>query len=186
MRMNRQCRTMQGLLKNKVSSRNALLLHKLQVLRKVETCVLSGAVGQLGNSSNTSPGPPGRPTSFQRSELGPNGLSASPARVRGNTHPPLGWFIGNVLCTSLAFYCLIKNGFSGSGMLHLLGAITGMIVGLVLMGLFRQAINLRMSSGTFADWPISSVKLGTSLSVAGWLFGLANLVIFAIEISRNL
>ena len=177
---------MQVFLEDKVFSRNALLLYILQVLRQVETCVLSVPVGQLGNTSNTSPGPPGRPNSFQRSGLGPNGSSATPARARENTHPPFGWFLGNFLCTSLAFYCLIKNGFSGSGMLHLWGAIIGMIVGLVLMGLFRQAINMRMSSGTFADWPISSVKLGTTLSVVGWLFGLANLVIFAIEISRNL
>lgn len=177
---------MQVFLKRKVFSRNALLLNKLQILSQVETCVLSVLVGQLGNTSNTTPGPPGRPTSFQRTGLGPNGSSITPARARDNTHPPLGWFIGNVLCTALAFFCLIKNGFSGSGMLHLWGAIIGMIVGLVLMGLFRQAINLRMSSGTFADWPISSVKLGTTLSVTGWLFGLANLVIFAIEISRNL
>lgn len=177
---------MQVFLKDKVFSRNARLFHKLQVLSQVETCVLSVPVGQLGNTSNTTPGPPGRPTSFQKTGLGPNGSSATPARARDNTHPPLGWFIGNVLCTSLAFYCLIARGFSGSGLFHLWGAIIGMIVGLVLMGLFRQAINLRMSSGTFADWPISSVKLGTSLSVTGWLFGLANLVIFAIEISRNL
>lgn len=177
---------MQAFLRDKVFLRNARLFHKLQVLSQVETCVLSVPVGQLGNTSNTTPGPPGRPNSFQRRELGPNGSSATPARARDNTHPPLGWFLANVLCTSLAFYCLTKNGFSGSGMLHLLGAITGMIVGLVMMGLFRQAINLRISSGTFADWPISSVKLGTSMSVAGWLFGLANLVIFAIEISRNL
>ena len=184
--MKSRCLTMQVFLKDIVFLRNAMLLYMLQVLGQVETCVLSVPVGQLGNTSNTSPGPPGRPNSFQRSGLGPNGFSATPARVRENTHPPFGWFLGDFLCTSLAFYCLIKNGFSGSGMLHLWGAIIGMIVGLVLMGLFRQAINMRMSSGTFADWPISSVKLGTTLSVVGWLFGLANLVIFAIEISRNL
>ena len=177
---------MQVFLKDIVFSRNAMPLYRLQVLGQVETCVLSVPVGQLGNTSNTTPGPPGRPNSFQRRELGPNGSSLTPARARENTHPPLGWFLGNVFCTSLTFYCLIARGFSGSGLFHLWGAVIGMIIGLVLMGLFRQAINLRMSSGTFADWPISSVKLGTSLSVAGWLFGLANLVIFAIEISRNL
>jgi chromate transport protein ChrA len=119
--------------------------------------------------------------------LKPNDSLAAQTKVRKsveNTKPPIGWFIGSVLCTFLALYFLLARGISGHALFHFVGAVVGMIVGLVLMGLFRQATNQRQSSGTFADWPISSVKLGTSVSVGGWILGLANLVVFSIEISR--
>ena len=61
----------------------------------------------------------------------------------------------------------------------------GMFIGLILMGLFRQKINARQASGRFGDWSISSVRLGTVVSAAGWLLGLVNLVIVARELSRS-
>ena len=141
-------------------------------------------MGGLGNSSSRPATPPSRATSHLSR---PNDPLVTQTKVRKrveNTKPPIGWFVGSVICTSLALYFLLARGLSGHALFHFLGAVVGMIVGLVLMGLFRQATNQRQSSGTFADWPISSVKLGTSVSVSGWILGLANLVIFSIEISR--
>jgi hypothetical protein len=108
-------------------------------------------------------------------------------RVRkADTHPPLGLFAVSSLCTLVTLYFLISSGLAGNGDLNFAGAITGMIIGGVVMGLFRQSINKRTSAGNFADWSISSVKLGTVVASTGWLLGLANLILFAQEFSRSL
>jgi len=138
----------------------------------------------LGNNSNSRQAPPERQTNFRRDSYQSKDSSENVQRRQENTHPPLGWFLASVLCTLVTLYLLVAEGFSGHSTFHFAGAVVGMIIGLVLMGLFRQAINQRTSSGTFADWVVSSTKLGTFVSASGWLFGLTNLVIFAIEISR--
>ncbi len=141
-------------------------------------------MGGIGNSSSRPEVPPSRPDS-QLSRHRDSLANQDKVRKRvENTKPPLGWFTGSVICTFLTLYFLLGRGLSGHALFHFVGAFVGMILGLILMGLFRQATNQRQSSGTFADWPVSSVKLGTSVSFAGWVLGLANLVIFSIEISR--
>ena len=105
--------------------------------------------------------------------------------VSSDLKPPLALFILSVFSTFLSGLFLLLSGFRGHVFINVLGVIVGMFIGLILMGLFRQKINARQASGRFGDWSISSVRLGTVVSAAGWLLGLANLVIVARELSRS-
>ena len=63
--------------------------------------------------------------------------------------------------------------------------ITGMFVGVVLLGLARLDANRKRSGGRFADWRLESVRVATILFVLGWAAGLVSLWRFALVISRN-
>jgi hypothetical protein len=63
--------------------------------------------------------------------------------------------------------------------------VTGMFVGVILLGLARLDANGKRSGGRFADWRIESVRVATILFVIGWAAGLVSLWRFALVISRN-
>lgn len=130
-----------------------------------------------------------RPGTAVGVESGPPGARSPQGAVRASrtsVKPPLLLFLLCCLCTLLSGYILVSRGLSGHAGFHGWGAVIGMLVGAVLMGLYRQVLNRRQSDGYFADWVVSSSRLGTNVSALGWMLGVANLLIFSIEISRSL
>lgn len=63
--------------------------------------------------------------------------------------------------------------------------LSGMFIGVVLLGLARLDANTKRSGGRFADWRFESVRVATLLFVLGWAAGLLSLWRFALVISRN-
>jgi hypothetical protein len=143
-------------------------------------------MGGLGKQTSTPPTPPSRHADIQRRDSNKrSGELAGFERIT-DTRPPVLLFLLSVITTLLSFYFLLGRGISGHGLFHFAGVVFGMVIGGALMGLFRQNINARQVTGTFSDWAVSSVALGTSVSIVGWLIGLANLILVSIDISRAL
>ena len=141
-----------------------------------------GNLGKAERPLNTAPKPK---VDFS---AGKSRISVDRSSARGassDLKPPLGLFVLSVTASFLSGLFLFLSGFRGHAFINVLGVIVGMFIGLILMGLFRQKINVRQASGRFGDWGISSVRLGTAVSAAGWLLGLANLIVVAREISRS-
>jgi hypothetical protein len=80
---------------------------------------------------------------------------------------------------------LAMFGFTGGELQHAVGVVFGMFSSVILLGLFRQALNKRRGDGRFADWRISSTMLSTLVSISAWVLGAANLFVFCLEFSRN-
>ncbi len=141
-----------------------------------------GNLGKAERPINTAPKPK---ADFS---AGKSRISVDRSSARGvssDLKPPLGLFVLSAIATFLSGLFLFLSGLRGHVFVNILGVIVGMFIGLILMGLFRQKINARQASGRFGDWSISSVRLGTAVSAAGWLLGLANLIVVAREISRS-
>lgn len=142
-------------------------------------------MGGLRNSGRPPQGPPVR-----RADVSLRGVGIvsdhGPGRGRGaDSRPPLAIFLLCLMATLIPVGILLIYGLKGHVWLHSVGALSGMIIGIVLMGLNRRLLNERQSGGRFADWQLSASRLGTITSASGWIFGLVNLVIFAIELSRQ-
>jgi hypothetical protein len=79
---------------------------------------------------------------------------------------------------------LLLYGLSGELLAHAIGVVFGMFVSVVLLGLFRQSLNLRRANGRFADWRIASTSFATMIAVTAWILGAVNLFVVCWEISR--
>lgn len=143
-------------------------------------------MGGLGNSGRPPQGPPARKPDVSLRGVGVVSDHSSSRGRTADSRPPLAIYLLCLLVALVPILVLAIFGLKGHLWTHGLGALAGMIVGVVLMGLNRQMLNERLSGGQFADWPISAFRLGTLTSVAGWIAGLVNIVIFAIELSRIL
>ncbi len=80
---------------------------------------------------------------------------------------------------------LIIYGLNGEWVAHALGVAFGMFLGVILLGLFRQALNLRRAIGRFADWRLSSTSLATVIATSAWVAGAVNLFVVCWEFSRR-
>ena len=143
-------------------------------------------MGGLRRNTGVPLSPPDRRREVHRPGANRELRESAQIRRSADMRPPLILFLLSVATTLLALYFLVGRSVSGHGLFHFFGVISGMVIGGALMGLYRQAINARQVSGNFSDWPVSSVALGTLVSIVGWLVGLANLVLVSIDISRAL
>jgi len=76
-------------------------------------------------------------------------------------------------------------GLTGDKSQHIVGVVFGMFSSVILLGLFRQALNKRRGDGRFADWRISSTTLSTLVSISAWVLGAVNLFVVCLEYSRK-
>ena len=63
--------------------------------------------------------------------------------------------------------------------------LLGMFGSVILLGVFRQSINLARADGKFMDWRFSSNSVATAFTLAAWLAGVGSLFFLCYEISRN-
>ena len=68
---------------------------------------------------------------------------------------------------------------------RLAGAVFGMFGSVILLGIFRQQINLARADGKFKDWRISSNSVATVMTFAAWLAGAGNLFLICYELTRS-
>ena len=85
-----------------------------------------------------------------------------------------------------ALFCLLLLLFVSDLVIgELLGVVFGMFGSVILLGIFRQQINLVRADGKFMDWRFSSNSVATVLTLAAWLAGAGSLFLFCYEISRS-
>jgi hypothetical protein len=134
-----------------------------------------GAVGPGVTGWDDVAGPPGSTRSRADGWGGPTIASVRLER-------PNALLIAGLAALSTSTAVLVLRG----GRFELATAIvTGMFVGVVLLGLARLDANGKRSGGRFADWRVESVRVATILFVLGWAAGLVSLWRFALVISRN-
>lgn len=123
-------------------------------------------------------GPPGGGRPGGRDPGGWGTAGATPVRLE---RPNLPLIVGLAGLTLLTVALVLR------GTQPLLGAaiVTGMFVGVVLLGLARLDANGKRSGGRFADWRVESVRIATLLFVIGWGAGLVSLWRFALLVSRR-
>ena len=141
--------------------------------------------------------PPNRPGASSLGGLGgqPPRPSGAPTVSSGNSkggssrqssgRPPTLMMVILFLNFLVPLATLAMFGFTGGELQHAVGVVFGMFSSVILLGLFRQALNKRRGDGRFADWRISSTMLSTLVSISAWVLGAANLFVFCLEFSRN-
>ena len=137
-------------------------------------------MAKLGSAAS----PPRPPGSSSRSgdHLSSSSRSNSSASTSSN-RPPL------LVVIAMAVNALFSLGllliFSDSIIGSVLGVVFGMFGSVILLGIFRQQINLARADGKFMDWRISSNSVATVMAVAAWLAGAGNLFLLCYEFSRS-
>ena len=118
-------------------------------------------------------GPPPLPNKRTKTPPTPGGSNKSVPLKRGR--PPL----IPILCAfALVFlevwFVLLKRS---SANMHLLAAIIGLFGSVVLLGWFRQSLNLRRSTSSFSEWsgPFESTRYLSSFVLLSWILGVINL-----------
>ncbi len=139
---------------------------------------IGGVMARLGSA------PPPRPA---------GGSPRPKERLTGSVHsghvsttsnrPPL--FVVIAMAFNAIFCLVLVLGFSDSMIGEVLGVVLGMFGSVILLGVFRQQINLGRADGKFMDWRFSSNSVATVLTLAAWLAGVGCLFLFCYEISRN-
>ena len=141
--------------------------------------------------------PPSRPGASSLGGLGaqPPRPSGAPTASSGNSkggssrqisgRPPTLLMVILFLNFLVPLATLAVFGFTGDEPQHVVGVVFGMFSSVILLGLFRQALNRRRGDGRFADWRISATTLSTLVSMSAWLLGAVNLFAVCLEFSRN-
>ena len=117
--------------------------------------------------------PPPVPGRSKKTPPPPGGSIKSELLKRGR--PPL---IPILCAVALVFlevwFVLLKRN---SANMHLLAAIIGLFGSVVLLGWFRQSLNLRRSTSSFSDWsgPFESTTYLSLFVIASWILGVINL-----------
>ena len=132
----------------------------------------------LGGLGGQPPRPSGAPTAASGNSKG-----GSSRQVSGR--PPTLMMVFLILNFLVPVSTLALFGFTGNKSEHIVGVAFGMFSSVILLGLFRQALNKRRGDGRFADWRISSTTLSTLVSVSAWVLGAVNLFVVCLEYSRK-
>ena len=117
--------------------------------------------------------PPPIPGRSKKTPPPPGGSIKSELLKRGR--PPL---IPILCAVALVFlevwFVLLKRD---SANMHLLAAIIGLFGSVVLLGWFRQSLNLRRSTSSFSEWsgPFESTRYLSLFVIASWILGVINL-----------
>ena len=128
--------------------------------------------------------PPPRPS---------GGSSQSSDRLMGSSHrshvstssnrPPV--LVVFAMAMNALLCLLLLLFFSDLVIGEVLGVLFGMFGSVILLGVFRQQINLVRADGKFMDWRFSSNSVATVLTLAAWLARAGSLFLFCYEISRS-
>lgn len=170
----------------------------------------SGAGGlppirRRGVASASGPGSGGRPTAGRNARSGSRSgvtgwddSAGPPGASRGTSGGADRWGGPGIssgrldrpstaLIAALATLAVVTLGLvvRGGPVELAIAILSGMFIGVVLLGLARLDANTKRSRGRFADWRFESVRVATLLFVLGWAAGLLSLWRFALVISRN-
>jgi hypothetical protein len=110
-------------------------------------------------------------------------MSSSPSSFvsTSSNRPP---FLVVIAMVVNALFSLGLLSFSDSK-IRALVVLLGMFGSVILLGVFRQSINLVRADGKFMDWRFSSNSVATVFTLAAWLAGVGSLFFLCYEISRN-
>lgn len=116
----------------------------------------------------------------------PGGSSISgPSSSKQLRRPPIAHFLVGACLLVIEAWLMIRSSKVDSGA-HLLGALLGMFVSIILLGIFRQSLNSRRASGSFSEWagPIESTKAMWIIILVSWGLGTWHLWLAMYEILR--
>ena len=135
-------------------------------------------MARLGSSAS-----PPRPSSGS-SRPNDRLMSSSPSSFvsTSSNRPPFLVVIAMVVNALFSLGLLLS--FSDSR-IRALVVLLGMFGSVILLGVFRQSINLVRADGKFMDWRFSSNSVATVFTLAAWLAGVGSLFFLCYEISRN-
>ena len=136
-------------------------------------------MARLGSSA-----PPPRPSGgLSRPNDRLMGSSQSGYVSTSSNRPP--FLVVIAIAANALFSLVLLLRFSDSIIGEALGVVSGMFGSVILLGVFRQQINLVRADGKFMDWRFSSNSVATVLTLAAWLAGAGSLFLFCYEISRS-
>ena len=136
----------------------------------------------LGGPGAKSSGPP---TIGGQGSLS-KGVGSSSVSNKGGklNRPPLIPVLASLVLLGVGVWLITKDR-SQVGV-HLVGSMFGMFGSVVVLGWFRQSLNLRLSSNSFSEWagPFESTRYMSVLVAASWLLGVTHLYFSVYELLR--
>ena len=128
--------------------------------------------------------PPPRPSGGSSQSSDRLMVSSHRSQVSTSSNRPPALVVIAMVMNALFSLGLLLS-FSDSSIGDVLGVVFGMFGSVILLGVFRQQINLVRADGKFMDWRVSSNSVATGVTVVAWLAGAGSLFILCYEISRN-
>ena len=114
------------------------------------------------------------------------GVGSSSVSNKGGklNRPPLIPVLASLVLLGVGIWLLTKDR-SQIG-IHLVGSLFGMFGSVVLLGWFRQSLNLRLSSNSFSEWagPFESTRYISVFVAASWVLGVIHLYFSVYELLR--
>jgi len=108
-----------------------------------------------------------------------------PVRPGRLSRPPVTPVVlcGTILVVATVVLFLARGEDSGQ---HLVAAVLGMFGTVLVLGWFRQSLNIKRSGGSFSDWsgPWEATRYMWLLVLAGWIIGASNLYLAVYEYVR--
>ena len=100
--------------------------------------------------------------------------------------PPTIQWILLIICSITPVLTLILNRSGQSLVMNIAGFLFGTFVGVIAFAWFLIADNGERSK-SYRDWPFVSPRASSTwILLLGWIFGLCNMFIVSIELSRHL
>ena len=117
--------------------------------------------------------PPPIPGRSRKTPPPPGGSIKSELLKRGR--PPLIPILCAVALVFLEVWFVLLDHNRAN--MHLLASIIGLLGSVVLLGWFRQSLNLSRSTSSFSDWsgPFESTTYLSLFVIASWILGVINL-----------
>ncbi len=113
------------------------------------------------------------------------GREVNPERNQLGKPPTIQW-ISLIICSLAPVLTLILNRSGQSLVMNIVGFLFGTFVGVIAFAWFLIADNGERSK-SYRDWPFVSPRAtSTWILLLGWIFGLCNMFIVSIELSRHL
>ena len=125
----------------------------------------------------TNHGAPDRPVGSGGADFSGNGQIG---------HPPTMQWILLIICAVAPVLTLIVNGSAGSLTMNIIGFIFGTFVSVIAFAWFLIADNGERSK-SYRDWSFISPRTSSTwILLIGWIFGLFNMFVISVELSRHL
>lgn len=120
------------------------------------------------------PGPPPPKDKSSRRKEPPGAPKKSRSSVKRGRPPLIPILCAIALVFLEVWFVLMDHSREN---MHLLAAIIGLFGSVVLLGWFRQSLNLSRSTSSFSEWsgPIESTRYLSSFVLASWILGVINL-----------
>jgi hypothetical protein len=127
----------------------------------------------------------GLPTLGRQAPAPKGTRSSSGSNFSGKLNrPPLAPVFASLVLLGIGVWLITKDRNQIG--VHLVGSLLGMFGSVVVLGWFRQSLNLRLSSNSFSEWagPFESTKYMSVSVAASWVLGVIHLYFSVYEILR--